>query len=161
MALIVFPFSFKLPSDWKENIDRVVKNDSSVNLRSSRSPPITPIITSPTYGFARGHHREPGGHHHTTPNSRPQTIFPDARIEGMSQVRIAEADKDQSVFREVDLGEMKSRDRDHSADKENVPPSSFNHGLKRLATYPNTNESNTSISRTTKVSVVRCVCVLS
>jgi hypothetical protein len=54
----------------------------------------------------------------------------------MSQLQITEADKDQSTFQEVDLGEMKSRDRDHLADKENVPPPSFNQGLKRLAISP-------------------------
>ena len=75
-------------------------------------------------------------------------------------MQITEADKDQSTFQEVDLGEMKSRDRDHSADKENVPPARLNHGLKRLGISPTTNESTASISRTTKVSVISSVCVV-
>ena len=58
------------------------------------------------------------------------------------------------MFQEVDLGEMKSRDRHRSADKENVPPSSFNPGPKRLAISPSTNVSNTSLYRIPKVSMI-------
>lgn len=64
------------------------------------------------------------------------------------------------MFQEVDLGEMKFRDRHHSADKENVPPPSFNHGLKRLTISPGVNGSNTSLYRTPKVSVMRNVCLV-
>ena len=46
---------------------------------------------------------------------------------------------------------MKSGERDHLADKENMPPPSFNRGLRRLAISPGVNGSNASISRTPKV----------
>jgi len=92
----------------------------------------------------------------------PQTIFTDAWTEAVSPLQITEADKDQTMFQEVDLGEMKSRSRHHrSADKENVPPPSSNRGLKRLAIPPNTNESNASTHRVPKVSVMWNVYVVS
>ena len=80
-------------------------------------------------------------------------MFPDAWIEGVPQPRSNTADKDQSTYQEVDLGDMKSGDRDRLADKENVPPPSSNRGLKRLATSPGVNGSNVSIARTPKVRV--------
>ena len=133
----------------------MVRNDSSTNLKSLKTPPISPVLTSPTHGFAHGYRHTTGEHYHYSPKSWPQIIYPDPWIEAVSQVHITEADKDQSTFQEVDLGEMKSRDRDHSANKENVPPPRLNHELKRLAISPTTNESSVSISRIPKVSVVR------
>lgn len=81
-------------------------------------------------------------------------MSPDDGIEAVSKSQIAEADKGQPAFHEVDLGGMRSRDLDDSADKGNVPPSSFNYGSKRLMISPVTNESTTSISRAAKVSVM-------
>ena len=73
----------------------------------------------------------------------------------MSRVRIPEADKDQSAFQEVDLGDRKSRHYLRSADKENIPPD-VRPGLKRLTISPGANESTTSITRAPKVSTMRC-----
>lgn len=115
-----------LPTDWKENIDRVIRNESSTNLRSLKTPPISPVATSPTHGFARGCHQ----------NS--------------AVTQIPEMDRDRYAFQEVDLGERKSRSHRHCADKENIPPPVANYGLRRMAMSPGANESTASLSRTPK-----------
>ena len=73
----------------------------------------------------------------------------------VSHLQIPEADKDRSVFQEVDLGERRSRDRHHPADKENIPPPDVGYGLKRLAISSGANESTVSVARTPKVSMIR------
>lgn len=113
-----------LPDDWRENIDRVTKNESSTNLRSLRTPQISPVITSPAHGFAHGYRH------------------------GSESSHIPDSNGDQ--FQEVDLGERKSRSHRHFADKENIPPPVTNHGLKRLVMSPGANASTVSVARTPK-----------
>lgn len=112
-----------LPNDWKENIDRAMRNESSTNLRALRTPPISPVVTSPTRGFAHGYY-----HYSTGP-------------------QIAE---EQAAFQEVDLGVRKYRDHHCSENKENIPPPVSNHGLKRLAMSSGMNESSVSVARIPK-----------
>jgi len=101
----------------------VTRNESSTNIKSFGTPPVTPVHTYPICGFAQYQ---------------------------ASRLQVNEASKDQSMFQEVDLAEVKSRDRHRSADKENVPPPGINHGPKRLTISPATTESNASIARIPK-----------
>lgn len=121
---------------------------------SLRTPPITPVVTSPTHGFMHGYYHAAGKQTTIPQNPGPRLPLSDSRTEAVSQSRITEVDKDQPMFQEVDLGEMKSRDRHRLVDKENAPPPSFNQGLKRLTISPYVNESSTSLYRTPKVSVI-------
>lgn len=122
---------------------------------SLRTPPITPVVASPTRGFAYGHYRNAGEQSSAPRNPGSGVLFADGGIEATtSRLQLTEADKDQPMFQEVDIGEVKSReDRYHRlADKENVPPPSFNQGVKRLAMSHHTNGSNASLYRPSKVS---------
>jgi hypothetical protein len=130
----------------------VIRNESTTNLNSLRTPPISPALTSPTRGFVHGHYYNSGGDCCTNCLSIFSVV--NAWNLAVSQLRIPEGDKDQPVFQEVDLGERRFRDYLHSADKENIPPPG--HGLKRLTISPGANESTVSIARIPKVSMMRC-----
>lgn len=124
---------------------------------SFRTPPITPVVASPTRGFAHGHYRNAGEQISAPKNPGSRVLSADAGIEATtSRLQLTEADKVQPTFQEVDIGEVKSReDRYHRlADKENVPPPSFNQGSKRLAMSHHTNGSNASLCRPPKVSTM-------
>lgn len=133
----------------------MIRNESSTNLKSLRTPPISPVATSPTRGFMHGHYHNPGEHRRGTLRPWFWTVFVNAWNSAVSQSRIPEADTGKYVFQEVDLGERRPRDYLHSADKENIPPPGVGHGLKRLAISPGANESTVSIARTPKVSTAR------
>jgi hypothetical protein len=133
----------------------VIKIDNSTNSTTS---PITPVFPFPTYGSAHGYNYSSGEHRHGIP--KPQAISADAGIEAVSKLQIAEADKNQSAFREVDLGGMGPCYLDHSADKENVPPSALNYGSERLVISSSTDESTTSRSRIAKVSMIWSISVI-
>ena len=136
----------------------MIKIDNSTNLKSLKTSPITPVFPSQTYGSAHGYHYSPGERRHGIP--KLQAISADAGIEAVSKSQIAEADKNQPAFRGVDLGGMGPCDLDHSAGQRDVPSSALNYGSKRLVISSSTNESTTSRSRITKVSMIWSISVI-
>lgn len=132
---------------------------SPTNPRSLKTPPVSPVVTSPADGFAHGYHHNSGKHHRGTPGIRFQTMLTDTQNPAASQ--LPKADRNQFAFQEVDLGERRTRDHRNSADKENIPPPISNHGLKRLGIPSGANESAVSVARTPKVSAMRRFCIVS